>query len=67
MKRGIVLEWEIADRITLEVLKDTRDYLIKELEDYHKNGQWMHSEDVLNSETKLIPALTTIIRHFGGE
>ena len=66
MKRGIVLDYETADRICLGVLRDQLSYLKKELTDHIENGKWMHPEDKLNSETKYIPALKVIIDYFGG-
>ena len=67
MKRGIVLDWETADRITLDVLKDQRSYLKKELKRYRKGEQWMHEEDARKSREELIPALDLLIKHFGSE
>ena len=67
MKRGIVLDWEAADKITVDVLKEQRDYLEKELKLYRKGKQWMHEEDVRRSQEELIPALNVIIKYFGTE
>lgn len=63
--KGLELDWETADRITLLNLKDQLNYLTEELR-AHKEGQWMHPEDVLRSERDLIPALKLLIAHYGG-
>ena len=63
-KNGVFVPMEIADAITLETLKDALDTIKDDLEK-HKNGEWMHEEDVkLNHE--LIPALEKLIWYFGG-
>jgi hypothetical protein len=64
MSRGLELDYDTADRITLLVLQDQLNYLRKELDDY-KEGKWLHPEDVANS-AKLIPALELLISYFGG-
>lgn len=66
MNKGLNIPWEVADGITLATLKDQREYLVKELYNYEKEGQWMHPEDAENSRLHLIPALDTIIKYFGG-
>ena len=63
-KYGLVVPHDVADDITLANLKEVRERLIKELEDY-KNGKWMHSEDVLLNK-ELIPMLDKLIWFFGG-
>ena len=64
MSRGLELDYDTADRITLLVLTDQLRYLQKELDDF-KDGKWLHPEDVANN-TKLIPALELLISYFGG-
>ena len=65
MNKGLELDWEIADKITLASMKDHLAYLQKELAE-HKEGHYMHPEDVYNSEYKIIPALETLIAYYGG-
>jgi len=64
MSRGITLDFDTADRITLLVLQDQLKYLRKELEDY-KEGKWLHPEDVVNN-AKIIAALKLLIPYYGG-
>jgi hypothetical protein len=64
MSRGLELDYETADRITLLIMQDQRRYLQKELDDF-KDGKWLHSEDVANN-IKIIAALELLISYFGG-
>ena len=64
MSKGITLDFDTADRITLLVLQDQLKYLRKELEDY-KEGKWLHPEDVVNN-AKIIAALELLIPYYGG-
>ncbi len=64
MSRGITLDFDTADRITVLVLQDQLKYLRKELEDY-KEGKWLHPEDVVNN-AKIIAALELLIPNYGG-
>jgi hypothetical protein len=64
---------ESADSITKDVLKDWRDYLQSELDQWAANpknemnpdGVWMHPDDVVGN-TKYIAACNLIIDAFGG-
>ena len=64
MSKGITLDFDTADRITLLVLHDQLKYLRKELEDY-KEGKWLHPEDVVNN-AKIIAPLELLIPYYGG-
>ena len=65
MSKGkLEIDFETADRIAVIVLKEQRQYLKKELKDF-KKGEWLHPEDVVNN-TRVIEALDTVIKHFGG-
>ena len=64
MSKGITIDFDTADRITLLVLKDQLKYLRKELEDY-KDGQFLHSEDVVRN-AEIIAALELLIPYYGG-
>ena len=64
MRRGITLDFDTADKITLLVLKDQLKYLRKELEDF-KNGKWVHPEDVVKN-AEIIVALELLIPYYGG-
>ena len=69
----ITLDGEAADRITVLALKEQRDYLKKELSDWKKNprtdtnpgGYWLHPDDVAIN-TRMVEALTTVIKYYGG-
>lgn len=65
MNKGLQIDFETADRITLLCLKEQLDYLREELRQHQYENQYMHSEDVANT-VKLIPALELIIKHYGG-
>ncbi len=64
MTKGLEIDYDTADRITLLVLMDQLKYLRKELEDF-KQGGWLHPEDVTNN-IKLIAALKVLIPYYGG-
>ena len=64
MSRGLEIDYDTADRITLLVMKDQLNYLRKELEDF-KEGKWLHPEDVANN-IKIIAALELLIPYYGG-
>ena len=71
MSKGIELDIETANRITLLTLKDYRKYLKSELAKWKKNpktednpdGYWLHPEDVAGN-IKRISYLDAIIRDF---
>lgn len=65
MSKGLEIDYETADRITMLTLVDQRNYLQKELDDF-KDGHYLHPEDVGNNYI-LIEALNKIIKYFGGE
>ena len=64
MGRGLEIDYDTADRITLLVMKEQLKYLRKELEDF-KEGKWLHPEDVANN-IKIIAALELLIPYYGG-
>lgn len=63
MSKGLQIDFETADRITVITLKEQRKYLKKELADF-KKGKWLHPEDVVNN-TRVVQALDLVIKHFG--
>ena len=64
MSSGLMLDYDIADKITLLSLQDHLKCLRKELEDF-KDRKWLHPEDVANN-IKLISALELLIPYYGG-
>lgn len=66
MAKGLEIDWETADKITVASLKDQLLYLKREVKDHEKRGVWMHPEDYHKSKVHLIPALELIIHHYGG-
>ena len=64
MGKGLEIDFDTADRITLLNLMDQRKYLKKELEEY-KKGKWLHSEDVFRN-AEIIAVLDILIPYYGG-
>ncbi len=64
MTKGLMIDFDTADRITLLVMYDQLKWLRKELEDF-KEGKWLHPEDVANN-IKIIAALELLIPYYGG-
>lgn len=63
---GIVIDYETADMIAVDVMKEHLSYLKEEVKLHVEEGQWMHPEDFDKSVTVLIPALEALIDYFGG-
>lgn len=61
---GYKIDCETADRICLTVLKDHRDYLQKELNNYEQGG-YLHPEDVVKNK-KLVKKMTYLIDNYFG-
>ena len=64
MRKGLEIDFDTADRITVITLKEQRKYLKKELADF-KKGEYLHPEDVVNN-TRLVQALDLVIDYYGG-
>ena len=64
MRKGLEIDFDTADRITVITLKEQRRYLKKELADF-KKGEYLHPEDVVNN-TRLVQALDLVIDYYGG-
>ena len=64
--KGVLLDYDTADRIALAVMKDQLRYLRDEIVQHEKSGKCMHPEDYHESKTKLIPSLEILIKYFGG-
>ena len=62
--KGLEIDFETADKITLCTLKEQRKYLKKELKD-HEKGFYLHPEDVVGN-MEMIKHLTKVIDYFGG-
>ena len=60
------ISYDAADAITLLVLKDQLKLVKKQTKDHLKKGAYLHPEDLVYNQTKLIPALEVIIHYFGG-
>ena len=71
--KELTLPYEVSDGITLASLKNSRDYLQSELDQWNSNpkdelnpsGYWLHPDDVVNN-MKLIRAMDVIIGYYGG-
>lgn len=66
-ENGLKLPWEIVDAITLENLRESLKYLQKEITDHIELGEYLHPDDLIYNQEKLIPALETIIDYFNGD
>jgi hypothetical protein len=66
MGRGLEIDFETADRITLACLKDQLKYLKEEVRLHVEEGKYLHPEDYHMNMTKLIPALELLIPYYGG-
>ena len=64
MEKGLEIDFETADRITLSSLKDQRKNLKKDLKD-HSKGKYLHPEDVI-MHAEIIAALDLLIAYYGG-
>ena len=64
MSSGLMLDYDIADKITLLTLQEHLKCLRKQLEDF-KDGKWLHPEDVVNN-AEIIAALELLIPYYGG-
>ena len=65
MEKGLEIDYDTADRITLTSLKDHRKILKKEIKDYLKKDKWLHADDVIHN-TELVKALELLITYYGG-
>ena len=64
MEKGLKIDFDTADKITLACLKEQRKYLRKELKGY-KDGKYLHSDDVVRNK-EIIAALDILIPYYGG-
>ena len=64
MGKGLEIDFDTADRITLLNLMNQRKYLMEELK-YHSEGKYLHPEDVVRN-AEIITALELLIPYFGG-
>lgn len=62
--KGLEIDFETGDRITLCTLKEHREYLKKDLKNYEE-GIYLHPDDVVNN-MEMIKHLTKVIDYFGG-
>lgn len=67
MARGLEIDWDVADKITLAVLVDHLKMLRKEIRDKDEKGSYMHPEDYTKAKEELIPALEVLIPYYGGD
>lgn len=63
---GIVLDFETADRITLDNLKESLAVIKTEIKNHLKNGSYLHPEDLVEYQTILIPSIKALIKYYGG-
>ena len=65
MGKGLEIDFDTADRITLLTLINQRKILNEQLEDYFKKDKWLHADDVIRY-TETTKALELIISYYGG-
>lgn len=63
---NITLDYETADRITLQVMREHHKLLVDEVVAHLRSGTYMHPEDLAKTQNEIIPALETLIGYFGG-
>jgi hypothetical protein len=66
MGKGLVIDYETADRITICSMKDQLAYLKEEVRLHVEEGKYLHPEDYHLNMTKYIPALELLIEYYGG-
>lgn len=66
MQKGMVIDYDTADRITLLNLQDQLKTLEKEVSDHVLDGKYMHPEDLQEALNTLMPALRVIVKYYGG-
>lgn len=64
--KGLQLDYEIADKITIANLRDQVAYLREEIRKHMEEGAYLHPEDLDDSQYRLIPAMEMIIKYYGG-
>lgn len=62
--KGLRLDWETADRITLCTLLDARENIQYELYEHHENIRHMHADDVVYFEN-LVLAINAVLGYYG--
>lgn len=60
--QGLTIDWETADKITAANLRDYRDSLQGQLDNY-KEGGYLHPEDVVHNQ-KVIEAIEIVLKDF---
>ena len=65
MGKGLEIDFDTADRITLLTLINQRKILNEQLEDYFKKDKWLHADDVIRY-TETTKALELVISYYGG-
>lgn len=65
-KLKIKLDLDAADAITLANLKNYRKCVRYQVNAHLKHGEYLHPEDLVEAQTKTLPALDLIIKQYGG-
>lgn len=65
MRNSYEIDAEVADQISLQILKDHREYLAKTLAAHTDEGKWLHPDDV-ERHGILVKQLDGVIDYFGG-
>lgn len=65
-KFEIEVDYELADKITINVLSDYRNNLIESLDGHLNRGEWLHVDDVPHMK-QMISAIDFVLKDFGVE
>jgi hypothetical protein len=65
MARGLEIDYETADRITIQTLKDHLKYMKEDLRQHLEEGKWLHQNDVYDYYV-YIPKVEDVINYFSG-
>lgn len=64
--KGMTIDYDTADRITLLNLEDQFVTLSQEVSAHVLDGKYMHPEDLQEALNSLLPALRVLIKYYGG-
>jgi hypothetical protein len=65
-KFEIEVDYELADKITINVLTEYRNSLVESLDGHLNHGEWLHVDDVPHMK-QMISAIDFVLKDFGVE
>jgi hypothetical protein len=63
---GLKLDFEVADKITLANLIESRKMIETMMWEHEHMGTWLHPDDLVYNK-KLLKSLNRVIDYFGGD